>query len=296
MEPDRRQHLPRRAVGRPAVPHASRARVRRLPDADRRPVSMLERHARGRGRVRHPRVQLRARDPQGSEAPRGSVDEGAVLVHVLHGVVVPAFAVLAADGRGRLHELGPVQPHADPDPVRRRRSGVLAPGRARRAVGRRRRAPGRDHRPRRREVHAAPHVPGPLAVRRAAVQVRADHRAERRDRERSDPAASRREPLLALARRLRRDAVRARRAGVRRDGRDDPRTRRLAAPGPGTQEQGRDPSAVRGRGRGSALLPVLGGGARVRSRSSSRGRGGRARSGTRSTCATDRAAPSCGTA
>ena len=36
---------------------------------DRRPVSMLERHARGRGRVRHPRVQLRARDPQGSKAP-----------------------------------------------------------------------------------------------------------------------------------------------------------------------------------------------------------------------------------
>src|SRR5512133_3276033 len=30
---------------------------------------MLERHARGRGRVRHPRVQLRPRDPQGSQAP-----------------------------------------------------------------------------------------------------------------------------------------------------------------------------------------------------------------------------------
>ncbi len=89
----------------------------------------------------------------------GCVDEGAVLVHVLHGVVVPAFAVLAADGRSRLHELGPVQPHVDPDPVRRRRAGVLASGRARRAVGRRRRTPGRDHRTRRGEVHPALDVP-----------------------------------------------------------------------------------------------------------------------------------------
>ena len=33
------------------------------------------------------------------------------------------------------------------------------------AVGRGRRAPGRDHRPRRGAVHAAPHVPGPVALR-----------------------------------------------------------------------------------------------------------------------------------
>ena len=74
------------------------------------------------------------------------------------------------------------------------------------------------------------------------------------------------------------------------------RTRRLAAPGAGAQEQGRDPDAVRRRGRGPAVLPVLGGRPRVRSRSSSRARGGRARSATRSTCATARAARSCGTA
>ena len=37
--PDRRQHLPRRAHGGSAVPHAARARLRRLPLADHRAVS-----------------------------------------------------------------------------------------------------------------------------------------------------------------------------------------------------------------------------------------------------------------
>ena len=44
--PDRREHLPRRAVGRAAVPHAPRARLRGLPHADPRPVPVLERDAR----------------------------------------------------------------------------------------------------------------------------------------------------------------------------------------------------------------------------------------------------------
>ena len=59
---DRGQHLPRRALRGAALPHAARARLRRLPDADPRPVSMLERHARGRRRHRHPGVQLCSRD------------------------------------------------------------------------------------------------------------------------------------------------------------------------------------------------------------------------------------------
>ena len=63
---DRRQHLPRRALGRAAVPHAAGAGVRRLPHPDPRAVPMLERDARRRRRDRHPRVQLRPRDLQGS--------------------------------------------------------------------------------------------------------------------------------------------------------------------------------------------------------------------------------------
>ena len=63
VRPDRRQHLPRRAVGRAAVPHAPRARIRGLPDADSRSVPMLFGDARRRRRHRHPRLQLRPRDP-----------------------------------------------------------------------------------------------------------------------------------------------------------------------------------------------------------------------------------------
>ena len=54
LRPHRRQHLPRRAVGRPAVPHAPGARLRRLPHADRRAVPGLERDPRRRRRDRHP--------------------------------------------------------------------------------------------------------------------------------------------------------------------------------------------------------------------------------------------------
>ncbi len=61
--PDRRQHLPRGALRGSAVPHASRSRVRGLPNADRGPLSVLERHARGRRRLRDPGLQLRSRDP-----------------------------------------------------------------------------------------------------------------------------------------------------------------------------------------------------------------------------------------
>ena len=59
---DRRQHLPRRAVARPDVPHAARARLRRLPHADRRPVPGEQRDARRRRRDRHPRPARDASD------------------------------------------------------------------------------------------------------------------------------------------------------------------------------------------------------------------------------------------
>ena len=52
--PDRREHLPRRAQRGPAVPHATGARLRRLPHAGARPVPRLVRHARRRRRERHP--------------------------------------------------------------------------------------------------------------------------------------------------------------------------------------------------------------------------------------------------
>ncbi len=51
----RRQHLPRRAVARPDVPHAPRAGLRRLPHPDRRVVPGEQRHARRRRRDRHSR-------------------------------------------------------------------------------------------------------------------------------------------------------------------------------------------------------------------------------------------------
>ena len=60
----RRQHLPRRAVGRPAVPPASRARLRRLHDAGRRALPVLVGDPRRRRRDRHPGVALHAAHPQ----------------------------------------------------------------------------------------------------------------------------------------------------------------------------------------------------------------------------------------
>ena len=52
--PDRREHLPRGALRRSALPHAAGARVRRLPHADQGPVPRLVRDARRRRRERHP--------------------------------------------------------------------------------------------------------------------------------------------------------------------------------------------------------------------------------------------------
>ncbi len=62
---DRRQHLPRRAHGGSALPHAPGAGVRRLPDADPRSVPGVQRDARGWRRERAPRPPRGPRDPQG---------------------------------------------------------------------------------------------------------------------------------------------------------------------------------------------------------------------------------------
>src|SRR5881396_3087168 len=67
MGADRRQHLPRRTLRGAAVPHAARARIRGLPDADPRPVPMLQRDPRRGRRVRDPRIQLRPGDREGHE-------------------------------------------------------------------------------------------------------------------------------------------------------------------------------------------------------------------------------------
>ena len=55
VRPDRRQHLPRRAVPGAAVPHAARARLRRLPHPGAGPVLRQLGHPRRRRRLRHPR-------------------------------------------------------------------------------------------------------------------------------------------------------------------------------------------------------------------------------------------------
>ncbi len=59
---DRRRHLPRRAVARPALLVAARARPCRLPDADPRALPLRIRRAPRRRRHRHSRTQRGARD------------------------------------------------------------------------------------------------------------------------------------------------------------------------------------------------------------------------------------------
>ena len=85
------------------------------------------------------------------------------VVPVLLRELVQEVAVLPAHRGSGLHQLGPVQPHADPHALRRRRQGVLAPCREGHALGRRGRASGRDHRSRRRAVHPAAHAARPVA-------------------------------------------------------------------------------------------------------------------------------------
>src|SRR5436190_465224 len=64
---DRREHLPRRALGGPALPHASGAGLRGLPDAVEGAVPRFVRDARRRRRERDPRV---AGVPSSEEGPR----------------------------------------------------------------------------------------------------------------------------------------------------------------------------------------------------------------------------------
>src|SRR6185437_15423547 len=68
VRPDRRQHLPRRAVPGAAVPHAARARLRGLPHAGPRPVLRQLGDPRRRRRLRHPRLAGR---PRGDRGPQG---------------------------------------------------------------------------------------------------------------------------------------------------------------------------------------------------------------------------------
>ena len=167
-----------------------------------------------------------------------------------------ALAVLRGRAALRAEGLHGLQPHALPHPLRRPRSGVLAPAEPCDALGRVGRAPGGDHRPRRLPLHPAPHVPRPLPVRGGPGEVRARDRARRRHRERPGAPSPGREPLLACARRLRRPALRdgARRAG--RDGRDDPRAGRLARADSGPEVEGRGLEPVRARDPRASLLLV----------------------------------------
>ena len=88
LRADRRQHLPRRAVPRAALPHAPGARLRRLPDADPWPVLRQLGHPRGRRRVRHPGHagrEGRHRGPQGPAPSEPSARDAAVDHAVDHG-------------------------------------------------------------------------------------------------------------------------------------------------------------------------------------------------------------------
>ena len=106
VRPDRRQHLPRRAHGRSAVPHASGRRVRGLPHADPRAVPGEQRDARGRRRDRSAGPPRRARDP----ARQGALAMGAVRSETRDGILEltidrpPANAIDSATSR----ELGEV--------------------------------------------------------------------------------------------------------------------------------------------------------------------------------------------
>src|SRR6185437_8669835 len=67
VRPDRRQHLPRRAVPGAAVPHAARARLRGLPHAGPRPLLRQFGDPRRRRRLRHPRLAGRPRGDRGPQ-------------------------------------------------------------------------------------------------------------------------------------------------------------------------------------------------------------------------------------
>ena len=80
---DRRQHLPRRAHARAAVPHAARTRLRRLHDADRRAVPVLVGDARRRRRDGNSRAAVHPPHPAGpASGPVGPDEEG--VSHAAH--------------------------------------------------------------------------------------------------------------------------------------------------------------------------------------------------------------------
>ena len=72
VRPGRRQHLPRRAQRRAAVPHAAGARLRRLPDPDRGPLQRELRDPRRRRGLRHPRPAGVARPRSGTPVAAGA--------------------------------------------------------------------------------------------------------------------------------------------------------------------------------------------------------------------------------
>src|SRR6266508_3143155 len=65
VRPGRREHLPRRAVGQPALPHPPGRRLCRLPHPDPRAVPGRLGHPRRRRSDRHPGPQRRRADPPG---------------------------------------------------------------------------------------------------------------------------------------------------------------------------------------------------------------------------------------
>ena len=130
-----------------------------------------------------------------------------------------------------------LQPHVPPAPLRRSRRRVLAPRERRDAVGRRRREADPDQGPRRVRPHEHDRAPRPQQVRGGPVQVRVHHRPRRRDPERPGAAPRRGGRVLALARRLRREPLRARDRGGEGDGRHGPGDRRRAGPDPGPERE-----------------------------------------------------------
>ena len=156
---DRRQHLPRRALGGSAVPHAAGAGLRGLPHADQGPVPRLLGHPRRRRGQRHPRLEGVPCGREGQGDSRSARDRSRT-------DAAPADAGGALGrGRGRLREGGVA------------RAADAARAGARRV--RRRRLPGE---PRLRRGARAPVLP--VARRRA----RAGRPRDRRGREPADRA------------------------------------------------------------------------------------------------------------
>ena len=166
----------------------------------------------------------------------------------------PQVAVLLRVPPPRSGPVQRLQPHVSPAPLRRSRRRVLAPRERRDPLGRRRREADPDQGARRLRLDEHDRASRPAQVRGRPVQVRVHHRPRRGDPERPGVAPRGGGRVLALARRLRREPVRA---GDRRGeghGRHGAGDRRRARPGAGSEREEGVERPLRRRGARRAVL------------------------------------------